>query len=97
MSDIILLRQHGKSRAAARAAAEHLTTELAEKFDLTCTWDSEATDVAHFSRPGVSGMLSLDDRNVEIRIRLSFLFLALKPTIEREAHKYFDENFPTTT
>lgn len=96
MSDIIIRRQHGKSRASARAAAEHLTTKLADKFDLTCTWD-EVTDVAHFSRPGVSGLLSLDDRDVEIRIRLGFLLLALKPTIEREAHRYFDENFPATT
>ncbi len=92
MSDIIIRRQHGKTRAEARASAEHMAAELKEEFALNSAWHG---DVLHFKRPGVSGQLTLDSREVLLDIRLGFLLSALKPTIEREVHRFFDENFPT--
>jgi hypothetical protein len=47
-----------------------------------------------FRRPGVTGELSLDNQEVALNIRLGLLFFALKPSIEREVLKFFDENFP---
>ncbi|MBE2258776.1 MAG: polyhydroxyalkanoic acid system family protein [Candidatus Accumulibacter sp.] len=91
MSDISIRRQHGKTRAAARASAEHMASELKDEFDLDYAWDG---DVMKFKRPGVSGELSLDHREVVLNIRLGLLLFALKPSIEREVHKFFDENFP---
>jgi putative polyhydroxyalkanoate system protein len=91
MSDIIIRRQHGKSRAEARASAEHMASELQAEFDLAYAWSD---DVMRFKRPGLSGELSLDDHEVTLNIRLGFLLFALKPAIEREIHKFFDENFP---
>ncbi|EXI73294.1 MAG TPA: polyhydroxyalkanoic acid system family protein [Candidatus Accumulibacter phosphatis] len=91
MSDIIIRRRHGKSLAEARAAAEHMATELNEEFDLSYSWSG---DVMRFKRPGVSGDLAVDERDVALHIRLGFLLFALKPTIEREIHRFFDENFP---
>lgn len=91
MSDILIRRQHGKTHAAARAAAEHMASELKQEFDLDYAWSG---DVMHFKRPGVTGDLLLDQREVVLKIHLGFLLFALKPTIEREIHKYFDENFP---
>ncbi|MBK7673426.1 polyhydroxyalkanoic acid system family protein [Accumulibacter sp.] len=92
MSDIIIRRQHGKSLAEARASAEHMASELNEEFDLSYHWDG---DVMRFKRPGVAGDLSVDDQQVALNIRLGFLLFALKPTIEREIHRFFDENFPS--
>ena len=40
------------------------------------------------------GQLTLDKTDVAIDIKLGFLFSAFKPTIEKEVHKFFDENFP---
>ncbi len=40
------------------------------------------------------GELSLDSKEVALHIRLGFLLFALKPRIEREAQRFFDENFP---
>lgn len=91
MSDIDIRRPHGKSRAEARASAEHMASELKEEFDLDYAWDG---DVMRFQRPGVSGELSLDSKEVALHIRLGFLLFALKPRIEREAQRFFDENFP---
>jgi putative polyhydroxyalkanoate system protein len=91
MSDITIRRQHGKTRVDARASAEHMASELKEEFDLDYAWSG---DVMRFKRPGVSGELSLDDSEVALNIRLGFLLFALKPAIEREIHRFFDENFP---
>ncbi|MCM8594536.1 polyhydroxyalkanoic acid system family protein [Accumulibacter sp.] len=91
MSDIIIRRTHGRSLAEARASAEHMAAELNEEFDLAYSWNG---NVMRFKRPGVSGNLSVDDREVALDIRLGFLLFALKPTIEREVHRFFDENFP---
>lgn len=90
MSDITIRRKHGKTPADARSSAEHMATELKEEFDLSSAWDG---DVLRFKRPGVSGELVLDDQEVALHIHLGFLLSALKPTIEREVHKFFDENF----
>ncbi|MBL8397326.1 MAG: polyhydroxyalkanoic acid system family protein [Candidatus Accumulibacter sp.] len=94
MSEIVIRRPHGKTRAAARTAAEHMVDELVDEYDLQCVWEG---DQAHFRRPGVSGHLTIDDREVEISIRLGWLLLTLKPTIEKGVHKFFAENFPETT
>jgi putative polyhydroxyalkanoate system protein len=90
MSEITIRRKHGKTPEAARASAEHMACELQEEFDLSYTWDG---DLMRFKRPGISGELALDDEEVALRIHLSFFLSALKPTIEREVHKFFDENF----
>lgn len=90
MSDITIRRKHGKTPADARSSAEHMAAELKEEFDLSSAWDG---DVLRFKRPGVSGELVLDDQEVALHIHLGFLLSALKPTIEREVHKFFDENF----
>ena len=92
MSDIRIRREHGKTHTEARASAEHMASELKDEFDLDYAWDG---DVMKFERPGVSGKLSVDRKEVSLDIRLGFLLFALKPSIEREVHKFFDENFPT--
>ena len=91
MSDISIRRKHGKRPADARAAAEHMTRELQDEFDLDCTWDGE---VMHFKRSGVSGELTLDSENVSLCIALGFPLSAFKSSIEREVNRFFDENFP---
>lgn len=92
MDDIVIYRKHGKSLAAARKSAEHMASELSEEFDLSCSWEGNALT---FQRLGVSGTLEIDDKEVCLIVNLSFLLAALKPSIEREVNKFFDENFPT--
>jgi putative polyhydroxyalkanoate system protein len=90
MSDIVMRRTHGLTLQKARAAAERIAAELGEEFGLDCEWDE---DLLRFRRSGVSGTLAVDRHEVEIRVRLGFLLLALKPRIEQEIHSYFEANF----
>jgi putative polyhydroxyalkanoate system protein len=90
MSDITIRRKHGKTSAGARASAEHMASELQEEFDLHYAWDG---DLMRFKRPGVSGELTLEGEEVTLHIHLGIFLTSLKPSIEREVHKLFDENF----
>ena len=92
MDDIVINRKHGKTLAKARKSAEHMAAELSEEFDLTCAWHGNTRT---FERFGVSGKLEIDEDQVGLIVNLGFLLSALKPSIEREVHKFFDENFPT--
>jgi hypothetical protein len=110
MSEIIIRRRHGQTPAVARASAERLAREFEEEFDLKYAWEkpgeagadnpgsppaaSETRAVMRFSRPGVSGNLTLAGEEAELCIHLGFFLSAIKPAIEREAHRFFDENFP---
>ena len=90
MSDIHIRRKHGKTRSEGRAAAEQMAAELKREFDLDYAW---AGEVMHFRRPGLSGELSLSPEEVVLDIHLDFFLSVIKPSIEREVHRYFDENF----
>ncbi len=90
MHDIVIRRIHNLSPDKARAAAERLAAQLKQEFNLSYDW-SEST--LRFKRTGISGELALQEREACIQVKLSFLLLALKPRIEAEIHRHFDENF----
>lgn len=75
---------------AARQAAEKIARQLDGEFDLAFEWDD---NVLVFKRSGVSGELVVEKKEVHIRVRLGFLLFAIRPRIEEEIHRYFDENF----
>jgi putative polyhydroxyalkanoate system protein len=90
MSDITIRRSHTMTPKKARQAAERIAEKLDEEFDLDYEWSDNEL---HFKRSGVSGELVVEKREVHIRVRLGFLLLALKPRIQAEIHRYFDDNF----
>ncbi len=90
MSDILIRRSHSMSPKAARKAAEQIASQLDEEFDLSYEWED---NVLNFTRSGVSGELVVEKKEVHIRVRLGFLLFAIKPRVEEEIHRFFDENF----
>ena len=94
MSDIQIRRRHNLSAKAAKLAAEKIADQLDDEFDLAYEWDD---NVLIFKRSGVSGELVVEKKEVHIRVRLGFLLLAIRPRVEAEIHRYFDENFGPDT
>ena len=90
MREIIIRRIHGKTPIEARAAAERITAQLAEKYDLTTAWEGEQL---RFKRPGLTGELTLVGTEAILTIRLGAFFATLKPVIEREIVAYLDDSF----
>ena len=89
MSDIRIRRRHTLTARAARQAAEKIARQLDEEFELAYEWDD---NVLVFKRSGVSGELVVEKKVVHIRVRLGFLLFAIKPRVEAEIHRFFDEN-----
>lgn len=90
MSNILIRRKHGKTLADARAIAEQMISELKNEIDLNSAWNG---NVLRFERPGVNGEFALDDQEAVLSIRLGGLLSVLKPSIESEVNKFFDQNF----
>ena len=93
MSTIEICAFHEMDHAAAQQAADDLASSLASKFDIDYGWDE---DVIHFERPGVSGSITVGDREIHIRAHLGFLLMMLKSRIEDEIRQYLQSHFGCT-
>lgn len=90
MSDLVIRRTHGMTLKKAKAAAEHIAEELAQEFTMSYEWKGSALS---FHRSGISGTMSVDRKFIEIKAKVGFLLLPVKSRIEREIHRFCDENF----
>ncbi len=91
MSEILITRKHRLSMKKARAAAEHVAADLQKEFNLEYAWDEDG--VLHFERSGVHGRLTLAKGAVTVQVRLGFLLIPFRASLEREIHDYFDARF----
>lgn len=90
MSDIRIRRAHGMTLSKARKAAEKIADELASEFEMHHAWQG---NTLKFHRSGVQGHIEVGSEAIEVQAKLGFLLAFLKPTIEREIHRFCDETF----
>jgi putative polyhydroxyalkanoate system protein len=80
MADIDIRREHPLGLKGARKAAETMAAHLGQRFGLSGDWEG---DTLHFERPGVTGALTVTERDLHLTVALGFLLKALRPSIER--------------
>ena len=90
MPSIDIKRSHARPLADARKKVQHVAEHLAEKFDVEWRWEG---DVLHFQRSGVDGHIRVSAKQVHVTANLGFLLMALRGPVEREIHRYLDEEF----
>ena len=90
MSSIQISRVHGTTVKKAKEAVEAIAQELAQEFDIRYEWDGS---VLNFERAGVQGTMTVGKKTLDIEAELGFLVSMLKPKIEREIHRFCDEQF----
>jgi putative polyhydroxyalkanoate system protein len=90
MATISITKRHDLTKKAARAAAQAVAADLQQRFGLRYTWDG---DRCVFERPGLTGELVVAASEVRLDCTLGFLLSAIKPAIEREVHREFDQRF----
>lgn len=90
MPNIDIRRTHALGTKAAKVKIERVAAHLAERFDLDYGWQGSTL---HFERSGVDGHIAVSAKDVHVSVRLGFLLMALGGTIEREIHRYLDEEF----
>ena len=90
MADIELHRVHDLGLAGARQAAERLAEQLGRKFDLKGAWQG---NVLRFERPGVTGSLTLTDKDLKLSVALGFLLKAMRGSIQQAVEEQLDDLF----
>jgi putative polyhydroxyalkanoate system protein len=90
MADIELHRVHNLGLKAARTAADQMAEHLGRKFDLKGDWEG---NVLKFQRPGVTGSLSVTDKDLTLSVALGFLLKAMKGSIESAVAHELDKLF----
>jgi putative polyhydroxyalkanoate system protein len=90
MADIELRRVHNLGIEAAREAAERMADKLSRQFDLKGTWQG---NVLRFERPGVTGSLTLGEKDLQLSVALGFLLKAMRASIEHAVEEQLDQLF----
>jgi putative polyhydroxyalkanoate system protein len=90
MADIDIKRAHNLGLKAARAAADKMGEQLGRKFGLEGDWRG---NVFNFERPGVTGSLAIDDKDLHLKVSLGMLLRMMKPSIETAVKQQLDELF----
>ena len=90
MADIDIKRAHNLGLKAARAAADRMAEHLGRKFGLEGDWKG---NVLEFERPGVTGSLAVDDKDLRLTVNLGFLLKAMRGSIEGAVHEELDKLF----
>ncbi len=93
MADIDIKRAHNLGLKAARAAADRMAEHLGRKFGLEGDWKG---NVLNFERPGVTGSLAVDDKDLRLTVNLGFLLKAMRGSIEGAVQEELDKLFTKT-
>lgn len=90
MPSIDITKAHSQPLAQARASVQRVADHIASKFDVACRWEG---DTMHFTRSGVDGQIKLAPKHIHVTANLGFLLSALKSPVEKEIHRYLDQEF----
>jgi len=90
LADIDIKRAHNLGLMAARAAANKMAEHLGRKFGLEGDWKG---NVLEFERPGVTGSLAVDDKDLRLTVNLGFLLKAMRGSIEGAVQEELDKLF----
>ena len=90
MADIDIRKTHNLGLKAARAAADKMAEHLGTKFGLQGEWQG---NTLAFQRPGVTGSLAIDERDLRLIVNLGLLLKMMKPSIEAAVHEQLDKLF----
>jgi putative polyhydroxyalkanoate system protein len=94
MPDIDIKRAHNLGLKAARAAADTMAEHLGQRFGLAGKW---AGNVLNFERPGVTGSLAVDDKDVRLVVNLGMLLKMMRGSIEGAVHEEMDKLFASAS
>ena len=90
MASIEILRSHSKPVKDAKKSVDRVAKHIADKFDVQSRWDG---NTLHFSRSGVDGSIAVSAKQISVSVNLSFMLMMLKGSVEKEIHRYMDDEF----
>jgi putative polyhydroxyalkanoate system protein len=90
MPKIDIRRPHNLPLDQARTVVEKVAGRMREKFDMQSQWEGDAL---RFSRPGVSGAITVAPQSVHVTAELGLMLSPLKGMVEQEIRRKLDEYF----
>lgn len=90
MASIEILRSHSKPVKDAKKSVDRVAKHIADKFDVQSRWDG---NTLHFSRSGVDGSIAVSAKQIHVSVNLSFMLMMIKGSVEKEIHRYMDDEF----
>lgn len=90
MPTIEITRAHSRPLPEAKKAVQRVADHIASKFDVKCHWDG---NTLAFQRSGVDGHIKVTSKQVQVIVQLGFLLSALRGSVEREIHRYLEDEF----
>ena len=90
MPSIDIKRAHSRPLPEARKSVQRVADHIAERFDVACKWDG---NTLNFKRSGVDGHIKVSAKRIHVTADLGFLLLAIRSSVEREIHRYLEEEF----
>lgn len=90
MPKIDIRRPHQLSIEEARAVVDKVAARMQEKFGMAGQWQD---DTLQFSRPGVSGTITVDSDAIQVKADLGMMLAPLKGMVEQEIRRKLDEHF----
>lgn len=90
MSSFEIRRPHQKTQAEARQLAEAVAQAMQREFGMKYAWQQ---DDLCFSRPGVSGMLSVPPGEIVVSVQLGLLLASIQPKVVAEINRFLDQSF----
>lgn len=90
MASIEITRSHSKPLKEAKKAVERVAQHIAEKFDVEYDWTG---NTLNFSRTGVDGHIAVSAKEIHVSVNLSFMLMMIKSSVDREIHRYLDDEF----
>lgn len=71
-----------------REAAQKLATHLEQEYGARATWENNCVNV---KGSGIRGRLTLDEKNVTVRVELSLLAAPFRSALRQEIERHLDE------
>lgn len=90
MPKIDIRRPHQLSLPDARAVVDQVAARMHDKFGMEGQWQG---DSLRFSRPGVTGAITVDSDAIHVTAELGMLLAPLKGMLEQEIRRKLDEHF----
>jgi putative polyhydroxyalkanoate system protein len=90
MADINIVQAHSLTPIKAREAAQQVADRMAEEYALDCNWEG---DMLRFGRSGLEGVLTLQERQARMHIKLGFMYSAFSSMIESKVMEKMQKVF----
>ena len=90
MPKIDIRRPHQLSIPQARAVVDKVAARMHEKFGMEGHWQGDAL---RFSRPGVTGTITVVSDAIQVNAELGMMLAPLKGMVEQEIRRKLDEHF----